>query len=220
MLYAQEVEQSRRDVKVIDINLLRRSWYFDYLKRAHPALVERSHEKIEPYVEDLKEWERDPGAFAQSQSLTQKISVAFLEMVRSIVTNEIKIAPVYITNDLLAANQTNSYLIQWIPQTYQLIPEGLVFYLANDQSFRDSPDPHLQTRGLADGTVRFEKDDVVNLKVLPTYTSMLVNRGRYLALFNQHERAMLAFKEALALNPGLATAREGLEQSAAKLRKP
>jgi hypothetical protein len=220
MFYAQEVEQRRTDVKVIDINLLRRSWYFDYLKRAHPDLVERSHEKIEPYVEDLKEWERDPGAFAQSQSLSQKISVAFLEMVRSIVTNEIGVAPVYITNDLLAANQTNSYLIQWIPQTYQLIPEGLVFNLASDQSFHDSPDPHLQIRGLADGTVRFEKDDVVNLKVLPTYTSMLVNRGRYLALFNQHERAMLAFKEALTLNPGRAAAREGLEQSSAKLHKP
>jgi Protein of unknown function (DUF2723) len=220
MFYEQEVEQRRIDVKVIDINLLRRSWYFDYLKHAHLGLVERSRDKIEAYVEDLKEWERDPGAFAQSQPLTQKISVAFLEMVRSIVTNEIRFAPVYITNDVLAANQLNSYLTQWIPQTYQLVPEGLVFYLASDQTLHDSPDPHLQTRGLADGTVRFEKDDVVNLKVLPTYTSMLVNRGRYLALFNQDERAILAFKEALALNPGLATAREGLAQSAAKLRKP
>jgi len=220
MFYEQEVERRRTDVKVVDINLLRRSWYFDYLKRAHPGLVERSRDRIDPYVEDLKEWERDPGAFAQSQPLTQKISVAFLEMVRSIVTSEIRFAPVYLTNDVLAANQLNSYLTQWIPQTYQLIPEGLVFCLASDQSFHDSPDPHLQTRGLADGTIRFEKDDVVNLKVLPTYTSMLVNRGRYLALFNQDERAILAFKEALALNPGVAAAREGLAQSEAKLRKP
>ncbi|HJW38803.1 MAG TPA: DUF2723 domain-containing protein [Candidatus Udaeobacter sp.] len=220
MFYEQEVEQRRTDVKVIDVNLLRRSWYFDYLKRAHPDLVERSREKIDAYVQDLKEWERDPGAFALSQPLTQKISVAFLEMVRSMVTNEIRFAPVYITNDLLIANQLNSYLTQWIPQTYQLVPEGLVFYLASDQSFHDSPDPRLQTRGLADGTVRFEKDDVVNLKVLPTYTSMLVNRGRYLALFNQHARAIIAFKEALALDPNLAAAREGLAQSTAKLPSP
>src|SRR5205809_3796090 len=220
MFYEQEVERRRTDVKVVDINLLRRSWYFDYLKRAHPGLVERSRDRIDPYVEDLKEWERDPGAFAQSQPLTQKISVACFEMVRSSVTSDIRFAPVYLTNDVLAANQLNSYLTQWIPQTYQLIPEGLVFYLASDQSFHDSPDPRLQTRGLADGTIRFEKDDVINLKVLPSYTSMLVNRGRYLALFNQDERAILAFKEALALNPGLATAREGLAQSAAKLRKP
>jgi Protein O-mannosyl-transferase TMEM260-like len=220
MFYEQEVEQRRTDVKVVDINLLRRSWYFDYLKRAHPGLVERSRDKIDAYVADLKEWERDPGAFARSQPLTQKISVAFLEMVRSIVTNEISFGPVYITNDLLVSDQMNGYLTQWIPQTYQLIPEGLVFYLASDQSFHDSPDPHLQTRGLADGTVRFEKDDVINLKVLPTYTSMLVNRGRYLASFNQHDRATAAFEEALALNPGLAAAREGLAQSEAKLHKP
>src|SRR6266508_5378838 len=196
MLYAQEVEQRRTDVKVVDINLLRRSWYFDYLKHAHPGLVERSRDKIDPYVEDLKEWERDPGAFARSQPLTQKISLAFLEMVRSIMTNEISFAPVYITNDMLAANQLNSYLTQWIPQTYQLIPEGLVFNLATGQTFDESPSPHLRMRGLADGTLLFEKDDVANTKILPAYTRMLTNRGKYLAMFNHHERAIVAFKEA------------------------
>src|SRR6266516_5979135 len=52
MLYAQEVEQRRPDVKVVDANLLRRSWYFDYLRHAYPGLIERSREKIDPYLED------------------------------------------------------------------------------------------------------------------------------------------------------------------------
>ena len=68
--------------------------------------------------------------------------------------------------------------------------------------------------------MRFEKDDVVNLKVLPAYTSMLVNRGRYLASFNQHERAIIAFNEALTLDPNLAAAREGIAESTAKLPNP
>ena len=152
--------------------------------------------------------------------MTQRISAAFFEMIRSIVTQERMVAPVYITNDLLVADTTNGQVTKWIMQSYQLVPQGLVFNLATDSTFHDSPDPHLQTRGLADGTVRFESDDVVTLKVLPTYTSMLTNRGRYLALFNQHERAIVVFKEALALNPGLAAAREGLAKSAANLRKP
>jgi tetratricopeptide (TPR) repeat protein len=79
---------------------------------------------------------------------------------------------------------------------------------------------HLQTRGLADGTVRFAKDDVINGKILPAYTRMLINRGRYLALFNQHERAIIAFKEALALDPNLPEAQKGLAESGAKLGKP
>jgi len=220
MFYAQEIEQRRPDVKVVDINLLRRSWYFDYLQHAHPGLIDRSREKIDSYFELLKQWERDPGSFARNETLTQRISMAFLEMIQSMVRNEIKVAPVYITNDVLSADKTNGYLTQWIPQTYQLVPQGLVFNLATDQSFHDSPDLQLRTRGLAGETVRFASDDVVKLKVLPAYTRMLINRGRYLALFNQHERAILAFKEALALDPNLAAAQQGLAESTAKLRNP
>ena len=218
MFYAQEVEERRRDVKVVDINLLRRSWYFDYLRHAYPGLIERSREKVDAFVENLKEWERDPGAFTRNQALTQRISAAFEEMIQSIVTNESKVAPVYITRDLLFADTVNGELTRWLTQNYQLVPQGLVFNLAGDQSFHDSPNLRLQTRGLADGTLRFEKDDVVNLKVLPVYTSMLINRGRYLALFNRHERASAAFRQALALDPGLAPAQQGLAESTAKLR--
>lgn len=220
MLYAQEVEQRRRDVKVVDINLLRRSWYFDYLNQAHPGLMERSREKVDPYLALLKQWEQDPGSFSRNQELTRRISMAFLELIQAMVRNEIKVAPVYITNDLLVRNQTNSYLTEWIPQTYQLVPQGLVFNLVTDQSFHELSDSHLQMRGLADGTVRFEKDDVINGKILPAYSRMLTNRGRYLALFNQHEPAIAAFKQALALDPNLAEARKGLAESEAKLGKP
>jgi len=220
MFYAQEIEQRRRDVKVVDINLLRRSWYFDYLNQAHPGLMERSREKIDPYVAHLKQWEQDPGSFTRNQELTRRISMAFLDVIQAMVRNEIKVGPVYITNDLLVPNQTNGYLTQWIPQTFQLVPQGLVFNLATDQSFHEVPDSQLQMRGLVDGTVRFEKDDVINGKILPAYSRMLTNRGRYLALFNQHERAIAAFKEALALDPNLAEARKGLAESEAKLRNP
>jgi tetratricopeptide (TPR) repeat protein len=220
MFYAQETEQRRRDVKVVDINLLRRSWYFDYLKQAYPALIDRSRDKVDPYVELLRLWERDPGAFDRNQDLIRRITMAFLDLVRSMVSNEIKIAPVYISNDVLTGDKTNGYLTQWIPQTYQLVPQGLVFNLATDQNFHDPPEPHLRTRGLADGTLRFADDDVVKLKVLPVYARMLTNRGRYLASFNQHERAIVAFKEALALDPNLSAAQQGLSASTAKLARP
>jgi tetratricopeptide (TPR) repeat protein len=220
IFYAQEIEQLRPDVKVVDINLLRRSWYFDYLKHAYPGLMERSREKIEVFVENLKEWERGPGAFARSPALTQRISTAFLQMIQSMVTNEGRVAPVYMTNDLLSSDSVNGELTRWLTQKYQLVPQGLVFNLADDQGFHDSPDVHLQTRGLADGTLRFAKGDPVNVKVLPVYANMLINRGRYLALFGQHQRAIAAFEQALALNPDLALARQGLAESAARARSP
>src|SRR6266487_338720 len=220
MFYAQEIEQRRRDVKVVDINLLRRSWYFDYLTHAYPALVERSRDKIEAFVENLKEWERDPGVFARSPALTQRISAAFLEMIQSMVANESRVAPVYMTNDLISSDSVNGELTRWLSQKYQPVPQGLVFNLADGQGFHDSPDVHLQIRGLADGTLRFTKADPVNVKVIPAYTNMLINRGRYLASFGEHERAIAAFEQALALNPDLALARQGLAESTAKAPRP
>jgi len=220
MFYAQEIEQLRPDVKVVDINLLRRSWYFDYLKHAYPGLIERSREKIDVFVENLKKWERDPGAFARSPALTQRISAAFLEMIQSMVTNESRVAPVYMTNDLISSDSVNGELTRWLTQKYQLVPQGLVLNLADGQGFHDSPDVHLEVRGLADGTLRFGKGDPVNAKVLPSYANMLINRGRYLALFGQHERAIAAFEQALMLNPNLPLARQGLAESAAKAGRP
>jgi len=217
MFYAQAIEHLRSDVKVIDINLLRRSWYFDYLKDAYPEMVQRSRDKIDVFVRKLKEWEADPGLFARSPTLTQTISAAFLEMIKSVVTNEGKIAPVYMTSDLLFSDSVNGELTRWLTQKYQLVPQGLVFNLAEDRSFQDLPEVPLQTRGLADGTLRFEKDDVVKIKILPAYTRMLTNRGRYLELFNQHDRAAAAFRQALTLDPGLTPAQQGLADSTAKL---
>jgi Tfp pilus assembly protein PilF len=49
---------------------------------------------------------------------------------------------------------------------------------------------------------------------------MLTNRGRYLASFNQHERASRAFKQALELDPDFAAARQGLAESSVKLQVP
>src|SRR6266498_5393613 len=149
MLYAQEVEQRRRDVKIVDINLLRRSWYFDYLRHAYPGLIERSRDKIDTFVANLKEWERDPRAFATSETLTQKINTAFEEMIQSMVTNEIRVGPVYITRDFLFTDESGRELSMWIRQNYQLVPQGLVFNLASDQSFRDLPDAPLQKIGRA-----------------------------------------------------------------------
>src|SRR5439155_15541773 len=94
MLYAQVVEQVRPDVKVVDGSLVRCLWYFDYLRHACPWLIDRSREKIAAFVQILKEWERDPGAFARDQLLTQRITAAFFEMLRSIVINENRVAPV------------------------------------------------------------------------------------------------------------------------------
>jgi hypothetical protein len=220
-LYVQEIEGRRRDVKVLDVNLMRRSWYFDYLRQVHPDLIERSKDKIDSYIAELRQWEENPAAYTNNATLTSRIASKFVEMIQACVERESKIAPVYITRDLITSADHDVALTVWFTKNYALVPEGLVFHLESDGThFHDPGEIQWQTRGLSDGTLKFEKDDVVRTKVLPAYTTMLINRGRYFGLFGEQKRAVVAFQEALALDPSLDLARQGLNESLAKLRKP
>jgi hypothetical protein len=118
-------------------------------------------------------------------------------MLQSLVNRELEIAPVYVTAELiLTKDNQNINFIEWLTHNFQAVPRGLVLQLMRDNEFHDPGEPHLQTRGLIDGTIRFAEDDVVKLKVLPIYKVMLQSRGQYLAHFHQRERAYAAFEEA------------------------
>ena len=140
-------------------------------------------------------------------------------MCRALVTNEARVAPVYVTSDVVFMTAgDNEEFSEWLATNYQFTVRGLVLQLSQDSDLNDPGELHLQTRGLVDGTVRFEADDVVKVKVLSVYTRMLVNRGRSFTLLREDERAAVAYEQALALDPMLEVARQGLRESKSALR--
>ncbi len=229
LLYFSEVEQQHRDVISINVNQMRRSWYFDYLNRSYPSVMERNRDKVNAFLEDLRSWEKDPKAYQQDLQLAARINSRFRDLILSMVSNHVRTAPVYITHDVLAIyaylaevkrsdrnmqpaeyHQDGNWIVP-LGETYQLIPQGLVFELKTDRVFHEPARPVLLTRGLADGTLRFEADDVVMQKVLPAYLGMFVNRGRYLAAHGRREQAIESFNDALALDPNYGPARQNLD---------
>lgn len=220
MLYVHEIEHQRNDAVVIDINQLRRSWYYDYLARAYPETIEQSRDKVDAFLEDLRHWEQDPDLYQQDLSLNQRINSRFFEMILAFVTNHINSAPVYVTLDI-AGNRDgpDSELTKSLGASHQFIPQGLVFQLLTSREFQQPDEPQLTVRGLADGTLKFEDDDVVKLKVLPVYVTMFYNQGRYLAVNGHHEEAIRSFKQALDIDPSFTLAQKALNDSLAALRK-
>jgi tetratricopeptide (TPR) repeat protein len=220
MLYTAQIERRRTDVSVVDVQLCRRPWYFDYLKHSYPDFVSRAQPEIDTFVQEAQQWESDPGSYANDRSNSLRIALKFQAMLRAFVASHEKVAPVYLTRDFLLAEEGDKEFFNWVAANYDIVPQGLVFKLMpRTQAFHELEEVHWQLRGFTDKTVKFENDDVVKTKVLPSYTIMLVNRGRYLALFGRYQRAIDAFAQALSLDPNMAIAQEGMRDSVLKLNQ-
>src|ERR1043166_2825647 len=187
LLYPQTIENPRPDFVSIDINQLRRSWYFDYLRRVYPETMKAAGDQVDAFLEDLHHWEQDPDLYQRDLMLNQRINTRFFYMISAFVGNHITSAPVYVTLDV-AANRdgADAELTKRLASTYQFIPQGLVFQMSPERNFLAPAQPNLMTRGLLDGTLKFDDDDVVTKKVIPVYANMLYNRGRYLAVSGRH----------------------------------
>jgi tetratricopeptide (TPR) repeat protein len=220
MMYVNEIERRRTDVVAIDINQLRRSWYFDYLRQAYPPTIDEARDLVDSFLEDLRQWEQDPDLYQRDASLNQRINTRFYDMIRAFVTDHLRRGQVYITQDIaLNREASDADLTKWLSDSYQFVPQGLVFQVTEKGATVQLTKARLATRGLADGSVRFEADDVVKVKVIPVYTSMLSNRGRYLAAQGRHEDAIEAFRQALEIEPSFGPANKALNDSQSALRK-
>ncbi|MCU1268141.1 MAG: hypothetical protein JWM21_4459 [Acidobacteria bacterium] len=217
LLYVREIELERRDVIAIDLNLLRRSWYFDYLRSQYPDLMTDTRVETEAFLSDLHHWEADPDAYVRSPTLNRQINDHFQQMVLAFVRTRLVQAPVYVTSDVGLGREDVEFA-QAITNQYRLIPEGLVFRLAPDLEFHEVPNQELVTRGINDGSFNFTADDVVMSKVIPVYVNMLINRGKYLEAYGRTAMAIKAYERALSLDPNSAAAQESLANAQQRVR--
>jgi hypothetical protein len=214
-LYVREIEERRKDIRIIDVNLLRRSWYYSYLEQAYPAVTAASREKIDAMVTELRSWDRDPKRYDKNPALNLRINQRFADLLTSLVTNQLREAPVYVTIDL-ADDRTGAEVqfSKMLRERFDLIPQGLAFRVVEKTAKIPITisDPTVP-RGFTDGTLKFEDDDVARRVVLQNYRDMFVSTGMFLAANGDHVRAAAQFKAALALDPGYEPAIRGLAAS-------
>lgn len=211
-LYTREIERQRSDAVVIDVNLLRRSWYYDYLRQAYPTLAGNSRREVDAFLTDLRAWERNPDAYAMNAFLRRRINSRFYEMILSIIANEVEDRPVYVTSEiLLNRSGQDADLASALMEKYKLVPKGLVFRVSKRSDTARLEQPELLVRGLGGGAT--DNDDVIRKKVIPVYLRMAVISGVYLASQGRREQAIEEFKLALAIDPTFEPAMRALAKS-------
>jgi hypothetical protein len=118
--YLQHVERVRPDVCIIDKELTRRSWYFDYLARAYPWLVERSRPEISGYRQYLDQFEQ--GRLKDPVEIQRR----FIALLESFVTRSPE-RPAYTTFDIDAGLDARQ-MLAGVPRS----PVGLLFQIRSD----------------------------------------------------------------------------------------
>jgi hypothetical protein len=169
-LYLRYIELKRPDVNYLDVELCRRSWYFNYVKDNYGDLYRTSESEINRFIKEVYPFENrktyDP----------QIIEKAYVDMLNSYILKNYHSKPVY--DDIVGESK--------IEKTYLRIPEGMVFSFKDSLKYYPYDFPDFELRGIQDQSVYKDDRTLFNLK---RYPFMVDARLRYLSYFKREEES-------------------------------
>jgi hypothetical protein len=164
------VENKRPDVRFLDTELSRRSWYLNYLKNNYSELYNKSEQEINRFREQVYLFENrkpyDPNVIEKS----------YMDMISSILLKNYPEKPLYC--DLMVDNKFFSSFIQF--------PEGILFRLQKDLGYYPYLFPNLELRGIVNEKIYRDERTLFNLQ---GYPQIIKDRIAYLLYFKQDSLA-------------------------------
>ncbi len=179
-LYFQYVENIRKDLTVIDKELLRKSWYVIYLHKHYPEMYSRSEAEFTVYYNELLNFEKNSDRYSNPKTEADKqdvmkIQKAFSDILTSIVVKNPE-RNFYTTYEIEQEKQER------FANDYGRIPEGLLFkytkkteydnFIMPDYKFEITSDPQYHTSF-----------------IMNAYYNAYINRANYLMNFAKYDEA-------------------------------
>lgn len=174
--YYQFVEDFRRDVAVIDKELLRRSWYYVQLDTKYPGLLDGVKSDIEPFLEALKPFER------KQQYDGNLLEVLFKRIMTNLVSTTSGKREFYVAPEVVQGEMQRGEFI--LPEGYSIVPHLFLFKVTDGQKYIPAPDPDFKIR------IPERKDKYVSA-IENFVAGMLVSRAFYELQYNKIDRAKL-----------------------------
>jgi hypothetical protein len=197
MLYALDVGHERRDVEAIHAGFLLRRWYSGELNRRYPLLARDSRREIEALGGMIDQFENDR-RHLDMELFNSRID----DLVISMITQHLLRGPVYVTGEIATSNNPRDVnLRKRINEKWDFVPRGLLIELLPGHAFRDVHFTKLETRGVDDDSIAYDRDDVVPTEIVPGYRAIYLMTGRYLAVLKKFPEALLAYQAAMKMDP-------------------
>lgn len=181
--YYQFVENFRKDIAIVDKELLRRSWYYVQLDTKYPGLLDGIRNDINPFLEALKPFER------KENYDSNLLEMYFRRIMTNLVSTNINkrnffIAPEIVQNEMQRGEFT-------LPEGYFLVPHLFLFKVTNSQKYIPAPEPDFRIR------LPERKDKYIE-SIINFVGSMMANRAFYELQYNKVDRAKLYVRKIAA----------------------
>lgn len=169
-LYFHFEEDLQSDRILLDKELMRRSWYIDFIRRMHPEIYMRSEREFAEFLRRVKPFEQglvfDPAV----------IDDAYYRMLFAIVEHESAVGPVYI----------NVVSDRKFVSTLPLVPDGILFRVHASDQFLERPRFNFEQSYWGNRLV-FRELRIAQL--LQFYKRAFLARERYCLQFGKFEEA-------------------------------
>lgn len=183
--YFQFAENYRKDVAVIDKELLRRSWYYNQLRKNHPDVIDNINFEVQQFLESLKPFER-------SENFNPNILEArYREVMTNLVSKNSK-RDFYIGLELFANEMQKGEFS--LPKGYQIVPHLLLFKAVQSNEYIPAPE--------VDFTIRFSANENRYTQFIKdTIGRMLSYRILYEINWNKLDKATEYYKKLRTIVP-------------------
>ena len=197
--YFQNVENYRKDVVLVEKELMRRTWYPLQFQKLNPELYEKCRNQFELYKSDLEKFEKGfaPATYPAIQN-------NFINLYKCLIESNIDKRPVYITLDILQTEPD-------IASGYLLKPVGMAIRLYKSK-------PEISNDKLLDNkqfdrfiSLASKPKSYLDSGIISVVSMNFLNLARYYENEGQTDYSKYYYKKALQVLPSNSTARIGLE---------
>jgi len=184
--YFQFVENERKDIVIIDKELVRRSWYFNQLKTNYPVVYNRSKNLIDGFIPELLKFERNENYNSQ---ILEKY---YREIILSFILHNLSDFTVYLGPELIMNEIKSGWLV--LPDSLQIIPDLFLFKIVKDTNYQPLISKEYDIKFRDDKSYYTE-----TLKNLIVTTH--INRAMYELKFGKKQEAKFLVEKVLKISP-------------------
>lgn len=174
--YFQFVENFRRDVAVVDKELLRRSWYYNQMNKNFQQVFEKIKNESQQFINSVLPFERNENYNAY------ELEKNYQMVMTNLISKNISERNCYIGLELFQNEIQNGEFV--LPEGYTIVPYNLLFKIVKGNDYVEAPLPNFK--------IRFPR---INNKytdfIRTTIATMLTYRAAYEIQFNKIEKAKI-----------------------------